>query len=195
MDALAPSSDERQQLQAVEALIERWMTTLKEQADCVDEEQVKAFLSTAQKLALRLEDELPPSLDPAVANEIRGILIGGLRRLEEIGEDRPLDVLDDFLLLRAESMRHIVRDAIDEDLPVNPDDGRAVLGLLEEQLPRITRKQLARLVGVDERTVQSWSSGGTRTFAPAVSRGKTGSDTQGGVDAGRSGRMVRSSAG
>jgi uncharacterized protein (DUF2384 family) len=162
MPVLASSEERKEQLLELEEAIRTWMQTLKEQADAVPEEQVKAFLDTVQKLALRMEARLPPSLDPAVANELRSILISGIRRLEEIGEDRPLDVLDDFLL-RAESMRHIVRDAIDEELPVQADDGRAVLGLLEEWLPRVPRKQLATLIGVDERTLQRWAAGGVRT--------------------------------
>lgn len=156
------ASSERKQLQALEEAIKKWIQTLKDQADSVDGEPVQAFLDTAQKLALRLEEQLPPSLDPVVANEIRGIMIGGLRRIEEIGEERPLDILDDFLV-RAESIRHIVRDALDEDLPTSPDDGRAVLALVEQWLPRVSRKQLARLVGVDERTLQRWSASGART--------------------------------
>jgi transcriptional regulator with XRE-family HTH domain len=161
MEVLA-SSEERRQLEALEERIELWMQSVREQADAVDTAQMQAFLVTAQNLALRLDARLPPSLDPTVVNEIRGILIGGLRRVEEIGEDRPLDILDDFLL-RAESIRHIVRDALDEDLPLNPDDGRAVLGLLEKSLPRVPKKQIARLVGVDERTLQRWATGKART--------------------------------
>ena len=162
MSILASSEERKEQLQALEEAINKWMQTLKEQVDSLDKEQVKAFLDTVQKLALRMEAQLPPSLDPAVANELRGILIGGIRQLEEIDESRPLDVLDDFLL-RAESMRHIVRDAIDEDLPVNADDGGAVLGVLEGWMPRIPRRQIARLVGVDERTLQRWRAGGAHT--------------------------------
>lgn len=162
MSVLASSEERKEQLLELEEAIKTWMQTLKEQADAVDGDQVKAFLNTVQKLALRMETRLPPSLDPAVGNELRSILIGGIRRLEEIGEDRPLDVLDDFLL-RAESMRHIVRDAIDEELPVKADDGRAVLGLLEGWLPRVPRRQLAVLIGVDERTLQRWIAGGVRT--------------------------------
>ncbi len=38
-----------------------------------------------------------------------------------------------------------------------------MLNLLEEWLPRVSRKQVAVLLGVDERTLQRWAANGVRT--------------------------------
>src|SRR4051812_38135240 len=133
---LLASPEERQQLEQLEDAIKQWINILRKQADSIDPDHSARFRETAQRLALRLEAQLPPSLDPVSANEIRAILIGGARKIEEIGDDRPLDILDDFLL-RAESIRHIVRDALDEDLPVDPEDTHAVSALLVAWLPRV----------------------------------------------------------
>jgi DNA-binding transcriptional MerR regulator len=156
---LLASPEEREQLERLEDAIKQWINVLREQAEALDDEHFKQFWETAQRLALRLDAQLPPSLDPIAANEIRAIMIGGLRKLEEVGDDRPLDILDDFIL-RAESIRHIVRDALDEDLPVNPDDTKAVAALLVSWLPRATRKSIAELLGVTERTLQRWLENG-----------------------------------
>jgi uncharacterized protein (DUF2384 family) len=159
---LVGSTPERQQLEELDDAIERWMRTVREQADSIDAEQFHRFRETAQKLALRFEERLPPSLEPSAANEVRTIMIGGLRKIDEVGDDRPLDVLDDFLL-RAESIRHILRDALDEDLPAAPDDTKMLATLLVAWLgPRITRRRIGELLGVTERTVQRWLDTGGR---------------------------------
>ena len=93
--------------------------------------------------------------------EIRGILIGALRKLrlwQEANEERPLDVLDDFLV-RAESIRHIIRDAFDEELPLDPNDPKALVDQLHEWVPRLTTVQLGELLDKDPRTLQRWGEG------------------------------------
>lgn len=148
--------DERNQLEALDEQIERWIAAIRDEAESIDPEQVQLIVKTAKRLAHRLDENLPPSLDPAALAEIRGILLGGIRRLEEESDEtRPLDTLDDFVV-RAESIRHIIRDALDEDIGVNAADASALIALLSEWLPRVTRKQLAELAGVDVRTVQRW---------------------------------------
>ncbi|HMJ00704.1 MAG TPA: hypothetical protein VK488_12775 [Gaiellaceae bacterium] len=160
---LLASPEEREQLELLDHLIRQWIQVLREQAENAEpvdaDEHFQRFWETAQRLALRLEKQLPPSLDPVAANEIRTIMIGGLRKIEEVGEERPLDILDDFIL-RAESIRHIVRDALDEDLPVDPNDTKAVVTLLVSWLPHTTRKSIAELLDVNERTVQRWLENG-----------------------------------
>lgn len=155
----AVAQEERSVLEQLDAAIERWIETLRDQAETfaenVDVEQMERLVETSKQWAMKLDERLPPSLDPAAVAEIRGIMIGALRAMESAGSDRPLDILDD-LVLRAESIRHIIRDALDEHLGVDPDDAAALIGLLEEWLPRITRKQLAELLNIDERTIYRW---------------------------------------
>ena len=149
----------REQLEELDEAIQAGMEILTEHARSVDQTQVSALIATAERLALRLDENLPPAMEPASVAEIRGILIGALRKLREAEEmERPLDVLDDFLV-RAESIRHIIRDTLDEELQVDPNNGRDLLRRLHEWLPRLTRKQIAELLDVDTRTLQRWEAG------------------------------------
>lgn len=155
---LVVEQDARSRLEALDQFIEKWIETLRDEAEAVDPEQMGLLVKTAKRLAHRLDDNLPPSLDPVALAEIRGILLGGIRRLEEEPDAGPLDVLDDFTV-RAESIRHIVRDALDEDIGVDRADSVTLVRLLIEWLPRVTRKQLALLAGVEVRTLQRWAKG------------------------------------
>src|SRR5256885_1034684 len=110
MELALPHEELREQLEGLAEAIDDWMRILAEQAESVDRAQMGAFIDTAERLALRLDEDLPPAMEASSVAEIRGILIGGLRTLREVEHDRPLDVLDDFLV-RAESIRHIIRDA------------------------------------------------------------------------------------
>jgi transcriptional regulator with XRE-family HTH domain len=155
----APSA-ERDQLEQLDDYLEKFIDAVRgEVEDVVDREQVERLVETARKLGLRLDERLPPTLDPAVSSEIRQILLGGIRRLDELG-DHPIDLLDDFLV-RAESIRHIVRDALDEDVSseVDIDSKEAVARWLVGELDGVSRRELAELAGVDVRTFQRWLGG------------------------------------
>jgi uncharacterized protein (DUF2384 family) len=156
---LLSSQSERHVLEELDNRIQQWIQIVRDEADCIDPEQFHRFRETAQRLALRLDEQLPPSLDPAVSNEIRAVMIGGLRRVDELGDDRPLDVLDDFIL-RAESIRHIVRDALDEDVPADPKDTQTLATLVVDWLPTATRIRLAKLLGVNQKTLKRWVEAG-----------------------------------
>lgn len=159
--------DDREQLEELDERIEQWIVLLqdlvRELQPEMDREQFNLFVKTARSLAVRLDDTLPPTLGTAAVAEIRGIIIGAQRAvedmLEEADEPRPLDVVDDFFV-RAESIRHIVRDALDESLPCDPEDAGAIMRLLDEWLPRVTRKELAVLLDRDVKTLQRWSADG-----------------------------------
>jgi transcriptional regulator with XRE-family HTH domain len=158
LPATAPTS-EREQLQQFDDYLERFIEAVRAEAEQIDPQQLTRILDTTKKLGLRLEENLPPSLDPAVSSEIRQILIGGMRKLDEL-DDRPIDLLDDFLV-RAESIRHIVRDALDEDVgaEVDLDRKQAIARWLTRELEGVPQKDLAELVGVDVRTFQRWLGG------------------------------------
>jgi uncharacterized protein (DUF2384 family) len=131
------------------------------EADALDTEHVDALVRTAEMVAIRFNRSLPPYLNPADVAEIRGILIDALGKIREEDESQPLDLLDEFLV-RAESIRHILRDALDDELPVNADDAEAVLEQITVWLPGIPKKQIAELLGVDLRTMQRWEKDGSR---------------------------------
>jgi len=150
-------ASERDQLELLDRLIEEWKNLLLQEAECVDREQVAALIDTAKKFAHRLDDNLPPSLSPTAVAEVRRIILGAYRVLDETDPDRPLDLLDD-LMVRAESIRHVVRDALDEQLEGDPRTTPELLGFLALWLPRITQKRIANLVGVNARTWYRWKS-------------------------------------
>jgi transcriptional regulator with XRE-family HTH domain len=154
----APIS-ERDQLQQFDQYLERFIVAVREEAEQIDSQQLDRLLDTTKKLGLRLEEKLPPTLDPAVSSEIRQILLGGMRKFEDLRE-QPIDLLDDFLV-RAESIRHIVRDALDEDVSVEVDlnSKQATATWLVQELDGVSRKEVAELVGVDVRTFQRWLRG------------------------------------
>jgi hypothetical protein len=119
----------------------------------VDPEYVKRFAETARRLSVRLSNELPPQLEPDAVAEIRRIIINSLNDLEEIDPDRPLDTIDSFFVA-AEAIRHIVRDALDEQIAGDRGDARLLVQLLREQLPRISQAEQAKLVGLSTRHLQ-----------------------------------------
>jgi transcriptional regulator with XRE-family HTH domain len=147
---------ERTQLEELGAAIGQWIEMLRDQVETIDPAQLESLVETAKRYAIRLDENLPPSLGPAAVSEIRGILIGALRNLEEADPNRPLNILDDFLV-RAESIRHVVRDALDEDVPA--EDTRSLAQLLIEWLSGATRNEIAELLGVDARTLARWAAG------------------------------------
>lgn len=158
---LAELPELREQLERLDDAIANGMQILVDHVQSVDPVQLDVLSATAERLALRLDENLPPAMEPSAVAEIRGILIGALRRLreaEEADEERPLDVLNDFLV-RAESIRHVIRDALDEELPMDSKDVSAILKQLREWLPRLSKKQIAELVGVDSRTLLRWDEG------------------------------------
>lgn len=159
MAATAPIS-ERDRLKEFDDYLEKFIDAIRgEVEEVVDGEQVGRLLETARRLGLRLDERLPPTLEPAVSSEIRQILLGGIRKLDEL-VDHPIDLLDDFLV-RAESIRHIVRDALDEDVSpeVDLNSKESVARWLVGELDGVPRTELAELAGVDVRTFQRWLGG------------------------------------
>jgi hypothetical protein len=107
---------------------------------------------TASRLSGAINRSVPPSLDPEQLAEIRGELLEILERVADQDPERPLDSLE-AALLGLEAIRHIVRDALDQQAQ-GEGDARALLRGLEEALPRIGRKELAALLGISERSIQ-----------------------------------------
>jgi uncharacterized protein (DUF2384 family) len=66
-----------------------------------------------------------------------------------------LDVCDQLMII-LERIRHVVRDALDEHVNGATGDVGVVMGDLDRWLPHIPDQAIARLVGVDRRTLSRW---------------------------------------
>lgn len=119
--------------------------------DALDREVFERLGVTAREAIHRLNQNLPPQLDPDARDEIR-------RRLIEIltlpTEGVPLLDIADRALLEAEAVRDVVRDVLQEQPPAELRDARAVVTLVEQWLPDLTVRQIAELLGMSERQVQ-----------------------------------------
>jgi uncharacterized protein (DUF2384 family) len=102
--------------------------------------------------SLRLED-----LDKAQLFEFHGALWEINRLLDaEEGATSDLDVIDQ-LLVAIERVRHVIRDALDEHVVGLPTDAGLVVAELKKWLPETSNETIARLVGVDRRTLTRWT--------------------------------------
>lgn len=155
------TSDER--LRRVDRTVEEvkqiFMEAVAELAESADvASPLEARFAEIGKRLRELPGELEPSLfDRDQLHELHSALHETRDLMQELPEagDR-LDVLD-RLLVRIEVIRHIIRDAIDEHVSGIGDDAAAVVAQLEQWLPSIPQHEIARLAGVDRRTVARWA--------------------------------------
>ena len=125
---MTTETTERAQLEHAEQVVLEWMETLRDEADALDDRQVEDFADTMRRVVTRLSRDLGPlDVDPESLAEIRGVIIGGIERLDTTGDaDSRIDVLED-LLIRGEMIEHVLRDALDADVGADPRsscDGR-----------------------------------------------------------------------
>jgi hypothetical protein len=143
--------EQRATLQDVEDGLARWQATIEDaaQAGAVDEELRSRLASTLRRLAVAANDGLMPPFDAETANEIRRRFL----RLITIdnGERPALDVADEALM-ESEAVRHIVRDVLDGRPPAGTS-AKDEIAQIQQWLPRVPVVQIARLVGVDRRSV------------------------------------------
>lgn len=144
---------ERQALKSVDESLKQIQRSLEEAArrGAIDRQTIDRLAATAKKAAQRVNESLPPQLDDRAAAEIRDRLIAILTL--DIQETSGLDVADRFLM-EMEAVRHIVRDLLDEQPPVELRDAANLVTLLESWLPRATVGQLAEILGLSERALQ-----------------------------------------
>ncbi|MGN6215529.1 MAG: hypothetical protein ACTHN7_01010 [Solirubrobacterales bacterium] len=157
------SKPDREQLEKVGNSIERWQMEVREElatsvagnegAQPIDPAYMERFRETAQRLSSQVHKEVPPDLDPEALAEIRGHILDGLEALNQFDEARPWDSVDSFLV-HAESVRHIVRDALDGQPAGGESEARDLLAGIAERLSGVTRKELSNLLGVGERQIQ-----------------------------------------
>lgn len=73
-----------------------------------------------------------------------------------MSEDQTLDTLDE-LVLASERVRHVIRDALDEQIAGTEGDTAGVIEELLGRLPHTNRDDVAQLVGVNRRTLNRWA--------------------------------------
>lgn len=150
MTVLAP--DERQALQNADAAVAEIQAALESAAStgAIDDDAVRRLGETARAAAGRVNELLPPHVDPAASDEIRQRLLSILT--VDVGA-RHLDVAD-RVLLEVEAVRHVVRDLLDEQPPVELRDAAALIELVESWLPGASVADIAQLLGYSERQLQ-----------------------------------------
>lgn len=163
MAALAENRLENLEAELTE-LIEPFVKEVSRAADEgeIDESYFERFRETARRL-IDLNDELhEDDFDPSALAEFRGIILNAVRDVDAADPDRPLDTIDS-LLIYAEQLRHLVRDAMDGHVGGAGQNTKAVMEGLKEILPSIRQVELAALLGKSQRQVQRW---GTQEGSP-----------------------------
>lgn len=123
----------------------------------VDPSFLDRFRDTSRRL-FELNEELhEEDFDPRVLAEFRGIIISAIKDVSEANEKRPLDTIDS-LLIHAEQLRHLIRDALDGHVGGVGQSSKEVMESLREILPSIRQVELAALLGRSQRQVQRWST-------------------------------------
>lgn len=143
---------QRTSLRDADDRLARWQESLEHAAEqgAIDDEQRARLRSTLRELVRSLNDGVAPLVDPEGASEIRDRLVR-LVTLDPDDGDGPLDLADQALM-EAEAVRHIVRDLLDGAPPAGLTTAAAV-EQIEAWLPRLGVTDLARLLGVDRRTI------------------------------------------
>lgn len=133
--------------------------------ESLDSDFVKRFRETASRLARLVNDSLPLSFPPEATDEIRQAVIAVMTVAAEIDGAPPLETAD-HLLICLERMRHVLRDALDENLGVHPNDAQQLAERLQTWLPGLATRDIAELVGVSTRQFQRY----LQTGGPAPNR-------------------------
>jgi len=108
-----------------------------------------------ERLGVLREALRPEDLDKAQLIEFHDAL-WEINRLLTEKKSYDLDVIDS-LLIAIERVRHVIRDALDEHVVGLPSDAGLVVAELKKWLPRTSYETIARLVGVNRRTLSRWT--------------------------------------
>jgi uncharacterized protein (DUF2384 family) len=162
------ASPELERLQRLDELLEEWkhrfLKTVEEGTDPgvareVDDAYAERFKKTIGRLAELNEQLHPEDFDPEALAEIRDIIIRWLVHLEDFDPEHPLNEID-YFLVKAEAIRHLVRDALDAHVDGADGDAEAVVRNLQAWLPETSQSTLADLVGISPRQFQRWKKDG-----------------------------------
>lgn len=145
---------ERRALTDADRQLSDWQAALETAArqGALDAAHSARWRETAIELAGHVDRELPLDLDPAAANEIRSRLLK-LLAVTPGEEEWPLDVAD-RVLMESEAIRHVLRDLLENALPVSRQSGAELIAQVEGWLPALTVRQHAELLGLSERGLQ-----------------------------------------
>lgn len=158
----AISSEER--LRDADFLIDEFIQRVKTDLEGIKDEEFDAgygerFRETARRLSKQVSEDLSPDLDSHAVAEARGIIVEALHDLDEVDEERPWDSVEVFVL-KAEAIRHIVRDALDAHVGSDGRDAKTLIHCLRGWLPRVPQTELAKLVGISPRQLLRWRTDG-----------------------------------
>lgn len=146
---------EHTELERFNEIVDQWRTKVQRALDEVpvaDGDVFGRWAETVRKLSEAIDHAVPPSLDPEQVAEIRGDLLAIVQSVLSHDPDRPLDSYEQALL-GLEAIRHVIRDALDQH-PAGEHDAVALIERIEHTLPRVGRRELARLLATSERSVQ-----------------------------------------
>jgi hypothetical protein len=157
-----PTLTEKERLETIEVeisdLVEPFVKEVSRAAetDEVDPSFVERFKETAERLFDLNEELREEDFDPRTLAELRGIIISAIKDVAVAEPERPLDTVDS-LLVHAEQLRHLVRDAVDGHVDGIGKSASEVMGSLREILPTVRQVELAALLGRSQRQVQRWA--------------------------------------
>lgn len=146
---------ERTELEQFNEVVDSWQERVSRalaEVPVADRDVWDRWAQTVGQLSEAIDHAVPPGLAPEDVAEIRGDLLAITQSVLAHDPKRPLDSYEQALL-RLEAIRHVIRDALDQHLP-GEHDARALIAGLEEALPRVGRRELARLLGTSERSLQ-----------------------------------------
>lgn len=152
----------REELERLEERAADWVQSLQDLAESIDEDHSANLRATNVRFATGFNRDLDRlELDDGSRARIRGALLEAIDIAERAREEGPLDVVTD-LMLRAEAIRHVLRDAMDVDIGVDPSDAGALAGRLTEWLPHASQGEIAALVDISARQFARWLKDGGR---------------------------------
>ncbi len=151
MTALA----EHTELERFNGVVDEWQATVQRalaRAPLADGELFARWSATVRKLSEAIDRAVPPTLDFEQVAEIRGDLLAIVQSVLAYDPKHPLDSYEQTLL-RLEAIRHVIRDVLDQRA-AGEHDARLLIKGLEAALPHVGRRDLARLLGMSERSIQ-----------------------------------------
>jgi hypothetical protein len=143
----------RQALEGVDETLSQIQRSLEDaaQSGAIDRDLLERLEKTSRDAAARANDNLPPEIDAQAADEIRRRLLSIVTR--DFSDASSLDVAD-HILIEMEAVRHIIRDLLQEQPPVELRDAATLIALLEDWVPGISVGDLAALLGYSPRQLQ-----------------------------------------
>lgn len=143
----------RQALEGVDETLLQIQRSVEDAArsGAIDRDLLERLEKTSREAAARANENLPREIDAQATDEIRRRLLGIVTR--DFSDASSLDVAD-HILVEMEAVRHIIRDLLQEQPPVELRDASQLIALLESWVPGISVNSLAELLGCSPRQLQ-----------------------------------------